>query len=95
MNTSLRPTLLRITTTKINAWTLDNVEKTTSNLAASKIPETVASPAVPGSITELNGIMGKLNSRSNGSMGLLLNDKKLTIRTWKGLQPAALEYPAG
>jgi phospholipid/cholesterol/gamma-HCH transport system substrate-binding protein len=58
---------------KINR-TLDNVEKTTSNLAASKIPETVA--ALQTSITELNGIMGKLNS-PNGSIGLLLNDKKL------------------
>jgi phospholipid/cholesterol/gamma-HCH transport system substrate-binding protein len=58
---------------KINR-TLDNVEKTTSNLAASKIPETVA--ALQSSITQLNGILGKLNS-PNGSMGLLLNDKRL------------------
>ena len=58
---------------KINR-TLDNVEKTTSNLAASKIPETVA--ALQTSITQLNGIMGKMNS-GNGSLGLLLNDKKL------------------
>jgi phospholipid/cholesterol/gamma-HCH transport system substrate-binding protein len=58
---------------KINR-TLDNVEKTTSNLAAAKIPETVAS--LQSTINELNGVVAKLNS-NNGSMGLLLNDKRL------------------
>jgi phospholipid/cholesterol/gamma-HCH transport system substrate-binding protein len=58
---------------KINR-TLDNVEKTTANLAAAKIPETVA--ALQSSIAQLNGVIGKLNSNS-GSMGLLLNDKAL------------------
>src|SRR5580698_7411398 len=55
---------------KVNQ-TLDNVEKTTSNLAAAKIPETVAS--LQSTITDLRGVIAKLNS-DNGSMGLLLND---------------------
>ncbi len=58
---------------KINR-TLDNVEKTTANLAAARIPETVAS--LQSTITQLNGLIGKLNSNS-GTMGLLLNDKGL------------------
>ena len=54
--------------------TLENVDKATSNLAAAKIPETVET--LQSTILELKGVVGKLNS-SNGSMGLLLNDKKL------------------
>ena len=54
--------------------TLDNVEKTTSNLAAAKIPETVQS--LQSAVNEMKTLVGKLNS-NNGSLGLLLNDKKL------------------
>jgi len=54
--------------------TLDNVEKTTAGLATAKIPETVA--ALQSSINELKGVVAKMNS-TNGSLGLLLNDKKL------------------
>jgi phospholipid/cholesterol/gamma-HCH transport system substrate-binding protein len=54
--------------------TMENVEKTTSNLAAARIPETVES--MQSTINELKGVIGKMNS-TNGSLGLLLNDKKL------------------
>jgi len=54
--------------------TLENVEKTTSNLAAAKIPETVES--LQSAVNEMKGLVGKINS-SNGSLGLMLNDKKL------------------
>ncbi|MDO6430089.1 MlaD family protein [Flavitalea sp. BT771] len=54
--------------------TLENVEKTTSNLATAKIPETVES--LQSTVNELKGVIGKMNS-NNGSLGLLLNDKKL------------------
>ena len=54
--------------------TLENVEKTTSNLAAAKIPETVES--LQSTVNELKGVVDKMNS-TNGSLGLLLNDKKL------------------
>lgn len=54
--------------------TLENVDKTTANLAAAKIPETVES--LQSTINELKGMIGKMNS-NNGSLGLLLNDKKL------------------
>jgi phospholipid/cholesterol/gamma-HCH transport system substrate-binding protein len=54
--------------------TLENVEKTTSNLAAARIPETVES--LQGAINEMKGLVEKVNS-SNGSLGLMLNDKKL------------------
>jgi phospholipid/cholesterol/gamma-HCH transport system substrate-binding protein len=54
--------------------TMENVEKTTSNLAAAKIPETVES--MQSTINELKGLLGKMNS-NNGTLGLLLNDKKL------------------
>jgi len=54
--------------------TLENVEKTTSRLSEAKIPETVES--LQSTITELKGLVGKLNS-NNGSLGLLMNDKKL------------------
>ncbi|MBN8854493.1 MAG: hypothetical protein BGO55_21415 [Sphingobacteriales bacterium 50-39] len=54
--------------------TLENVEKTTSNLAAAKIPETVES--LQSAVNEMKSLLTKVNS-SNGSLGLLLNDKKL------------------
>lgn len=54
--------------------TLENVEKTTSNLSAARIPETVES--LQGTVNELRGTLAKMNS-TNGSLGLLLNDKKL------------------
>jgi len=54
--------------------TLENVDKTTANLATARIPEAVAS--LEGTITELKGVVAKMNS-NNGSLGLLLNDKKL------------------
>lgn len=54
--------------------TLENVEKTTSNLAAAKIPETVES--LQTTVNELKGLVEKINS-SNGTLGLMLNDKKL------------------
>ena len=54
--------------------TLENMEKTTSNLSTAKIPETVES--LQSTINELKGVINKMNS-NNGSLGLLLNDKKL------------------
>ena len=54
--------------------TMANIEKATSNLAEAKIPETVAN--LQSTITELKGLIGKMNS-NNGSLGLLLNDKTL------------------
>jgi phospholipid/cholesterol/gamma-HCH transport system substrate-binding protein len=54
--------------------TLENVEKTTSNLAAAKIPETVEN--LQSAINDLKGMIGKVNNNS-GSLGLLLNDKRL------------------
>lgn len=54
--------------------TLENVEKATSNLSTAKIPETVES--LRGTVDELKGTLAKMNS-TNGSLGLLLNDKKL------------------
>jgi phospholipid/cholesterol/gamma-HCH transport system substrate-binding protein len=54
--------------------TLENVEKTTSGLAAAKIPETVES--LQSTVNELKGTIAKMNS-NNGSLGLLLNDKRL------------------
>jgi phospholipid/cholesterol/gamma-HCH transport system substrate-binding protein len=54
--------------------TMENVEKTTSNLATARIPETVES--LRATIAELRGTVSKMNSPS-GSLGLLLNDKKL------------------
>ncbi len=54
--------------------TLDNLDKTTSKLANAKIEETVES--VRSSMDELKGVIQKVNS-PNGSLGLLLNDKKL------------------
>lgn len=54
--------------------TLENVEKMTSNLSNAKIPETVES--MQQTINSLNSAIAKVNS-TNGSLGLLLNDKKL------------------
>jgi phospholipid/cholesterol/gamma-HCH transport system substrate-binding protein len=54
--------------------TLDNLEKTTAKLSNAKIEETVQS--VQSSMDELKGVIQKANS-PNGSLGLLLNDKKL------------------
>jgi phospholipid/cholesterol/gamma-HCH transport system substrate-binding protein len=54
--------------------TLENVEKTTSNLASAKIPETVES--LQSAVNEMKALMSKINS-SNGTIGLLLNDKRL------------------
>jgi phospholipid/cholesterol/gamma-HCH transport system substrate-binding protein len=54
--------------------TLENLDKTSANLAAAKIPETLES--LQSTVTELKGVVSKVNS-PNGSLGLLLNDKKL------------------
>jgi phospholipid/cholesterol/gamma-HCH transport system substrate-binding protein len=54
--------------------TLDNLDKTSASLASAKLPEAVAS--VQSTMTELKGVVAKLNS-DNGSLGLLINDKKL------------------
>jgi phospholipid/cholesterol/gamma-HCH transport system substrate-binding protein len=54
--------------------TLENVEKTTANLSNAKIPETLES--MQQTINSLNSAIAKVNS-TNGSLGLLLNDKKL------------------
>ena len=54
--------------------TLANLDKTSANLAAAKIPETLES--LQSTVTELKGVVNKVNSNS-GSLGLLLNDKKL------------------
>src|SRR5260221_8346832 len=54
--------------------TLENVEKTTSNLASAKIPETVES--LRSAVNEMQGLVSKLNT-NNGTVGMLLNDKRL------------------
>jgi phospholipid/cholesterol/gamma-HCH transport system substrate-binding protein len=54
--------------------TLQNVEKATSKLANAKIEETVES--LQSTMGELKAVIVKMNS-SNGSLGLLLNDKRL------------------
>jgi phospholipid/cholesterol/gamma-HCH transport system substrate-binding protein len=54
--------------------TLSNLDKTTSKLANAKIEETVES--IHATMGQLNTAVAKLNS-NNGSLGLLLNDKKL------------------
>ncbi|MBS1605465.1 MAG: MCE family protein [Bacteroidetes bacterium] len=54
--------------------TLENVETATSKLSQAKIPETV--DALRTSITQLNGLLAKLNS-NNGTVGMLMNDKRL------------------
>ncbi|KYP14026.1 MlaD family protein [Flavihumibacter sp. CACIAM 22H1] len=54
--------------------TLGNLEKTTEQLAAADIKGTVAS--LQNAVSNLNGVVAKANSKE-GSIGLLLNDKKL------------------
>lgn len=54
--------------------TLDNLEKTTSHLAEADIKGTVDN--LQSAVGNLNGIVSKANSK-DGSLGLLLNDKKL------------------
>jgi phospholipid/cholesterol/gamma-HCH transport system substrate-binding protein len=54
--------------------TMENVEKATSNLAAAKIPETVQT--LQSTVSELRAAIAKMNS-TDGSLGLLLNDKRL------------------
>lgn len=54
-----------------------NVEVTTSNLANANIQGTVA--ALQGTIAELQSTIQRLNS-SNGSLGLLMNDRQLYDR---------------
>ena len=54
--------------------TLENVDKTTSNLASAKIPEAVEN--LQSTMNELKSVIGKVNS-TNGSLGLLINDKRL------------------
>ncbi len=54
--------------------TLDNLDKTTASLASAKIPEAVQS--IQSTMTELKGVVGKLNS-TDGSLGLLINDRHL------------------
>jgi phospholipid/cholesterol/gamma-HCH transport system substrate-binding protein len=54
--------------------TLDNLDKTTTSLSNAKIQETVAT--LNSTMNDLKNVVGKMNS-TNGSLGLLLNDKKL------------------
>lgn len=54
--------------------TLENVELATSKLSQAKIPETMES--LQGTVNELRTTLAKVNS-TNGSLGLLMNDKKL------------------
>jgi len=54
--------------------TLSNLQKTTDKLASAKITETVES--IQSTMNELKTTIAKMNS-GNGSLGMLLNDKKL------------------
>lgn len=54
--------------------TMENVEKTTANLAEAKIPEAVQN--LQSTINELKSLIVKIGS-NNGSLGLLMNDKRL------------------
>ena len=54
--------------------TLSNLDKTSAKLANSKIEETVES--IQKTMTQLDAAIAKVNN-GNGSLGLLLNDKKL------------------
>ena len=56
--------------------TLDNLEKTTSKLANAKIDETLQS--AQATMNSLRDAINKVNS-TDGTMGLLLNDKKLYL----------------
>ncbi|UEG49582.1 MlaD family protein [Ferruginibacter lapsinanis] len=53
---------------------MTNVEKTTANFSKLDVEKTLAS--LNGTINELKNTVGKINS-DNGTLGLLLNDKKL------------------
>jgi phospholipid/cholesterol/gamma-HCH transport system substrate-binding protein len=54
--------------------TLDNLDKTTTNLASAKIPETVQN--LNSTLSDLRTAIDHINS-TNGSLGLLINDKRL------------------
>ncbi len=54
--------------------TLDNLDKTTTALSNTKIQETVET--INSTMAQLKTVIAKMNS-NNGSLGLLLNDKKL------------------
>ncbi|HET6252423.1 MAG TPA: MlaD family protein [Puia sp.] len=54
--------------------TLDNLDRTTASLASAKIPETVQN--LNSTLTDLRGAIDHINS-TNGSLGLLINDKRL------------------
>jgi len=54
--------------------TLDNLEKASDSLAASRIPQTVET--LQTTMNELRSAINKINS-TNGSLGLLINDKGL------------------
>jgi len=54
--------------------TMDNVDKTTAHLASAKIPEAV--DGLNATLTDLKGTIQRINN-SNGSLGLLINDKRL------------------
>jgi phospholipid/cholesterol/gamma-HCH transport system substrate-binding protein len=56
--------------------TLDNLEKTTGKLANAQIDETLAS--AQSAMNSLKDAINKVNS-PNGTLGLLLNDKKLYL----------------
>jgi phospholipid/cholesterol/gamma-HCH transport system substrate-binding protein len=56
--------------------TLDNLEKTTGKLANAKIDETLQSAQT--AMNSLKDAINKINSK-DGTMGLLLNDKKLYL----------------
>jgi phospholipid/cholesterol/gamma-HCH transport system substrate-binding protein len=56
--------------------TLDNLEKTTNKLANAKIDETLQS--AQSTMNALKDAINKINS-TDGTMGLLLNDKKLYL----------------
>lgn len=58
---------------KITA-TLDNLQKTSGNLASAKIPEAIES--LQQTMHQLQGAINKMNSK-DGSLGLLLNDRQL------------------
>jgi len=58
---------------KINA-TLDNVKNTTESLSEADFKGTIN--GLKSAITNLNGVISKFNG-SNGSLGLLMNDKTL------------------
>jgi len=54
--------------------TMENVDKTTANLASAKIPEAVE--GLTSTLNDLKGTIARINS-TNGSLGLLINDKRL------------------